>query len=138
MIVNWRMEPAWANWYLLKAGKVQAEQSEQAQFTGPADWTLSIFKMTLATGPNAGLMQPGIFALDVQLSTPGAALNVAGHPATFKNMLTRLTAGKAAGTIGYALRVEDAGGGKPPDGLAVDIRGTLNSVSDAEGNPTFD
>jgi hypothetical protein len=138
LILNWRMEPAWANWYLLQAGSVQEDQTEQAQFTGPADVTLSIFKMTLSTGKNAGLMQPDIFALDVQLATTGASMSVAGQPATFKNMLTRLTAGRAAGTIGYALRIEDAGGGKPADGVALNLRGTINSIADARGNPTFD
>jgi hypothetical protein len=138
MVMRWRMEPSWANWYLLAAGAVQEGQAEQVRFTEAAEWTLSIYKLTLSMGKNAGLMQPDIFALDINLETPGATMSVAGHPATFRDMRTRITAGREAGALGFAVRIRDAGGGAPPEGQAVDLHGAIHGLADAAGRLTAD
>jgi hypothetical protein len=135
--LNWRMERSWANWYLLEAGAVQPGEAELVRFTSAADVRISLRQMTIARGEGVGPMAPGIFQLQADVSTQGAAMSINGVRANFTDLQAQLTGGREPGEINVALRVQDAGGGPGPAGEpAVNLTGSVNSLADPRGNIT--
>lgn len=141
MIVKWTMPPSWGNRYALAPPK--PGDPPIAKFTAPTDITLSLFKLAVATGPDAGPFKPGVFMADVQIESPGTTLSVGSGkevvPAALKNFKARVTGGKDPGTLGFSLTLDDAGGGPGPGGKpAASFSGGVYGIADSTGKPTFD
>lgn len=142
MVLRWTVDPEWANAQFLTRGN-EASGAPPARFESPVEVTLNLAKLTVAMGEGAGLMKPGVFAADVQITAPTAAMLVgAGQQATrtpIRNLMARVTGGREPGTLGFNLQIEDVGGGRAPGGQpAVSFAGGIYNVADAAGNPTPD
>jgi hypothetical protein len=139
MVLKWKMAPAWANRYVLSPPK--PGEAAVAQFTAPADLTVSLFRLAAARGE--AMFKPGVFLLDVQVDSPGTTLAVGtGNevvPTALKTFMARVIGGKDPGTLGFNISMVDAGGGPAAGGKpAVSFAGGVYGISDAAGKPTPD
>jgi hypothetical protein len=137
--ISWLMAPAWANWYLLQAGAVAEGADESVRFISPAEISLDIYRLAVANVTEKGPLLHEIFDLDVRVTSPGARMIVSGERGEFSGIQARIRKGEEPGTLGFSLTIQDAGSGALPDNKpAVNARGFLSSVADADGNVTSD
>jgi hypothetical protein len=138
-VLQWTMHQDWANRHLLGAEPGAAATPQDARFAAPTPVSLNIARLTVARGEDVGPMLQGIFESQVDVSAASADMNIAGVPTRLTGLSARITGGRQPGTLGFNLRIQDAGGGPGPDGRpAVQFAGGIYQVADQAGHPTFE
>jgi hypothetical protein len=138
-VLQWTMHHDWANRFLLGADPAAPVGDREARFGAPTPVSLSLARLTLARGEEVGPMLQGIFSAQVDVTAPSAAMRIGDVPTQLSGLSARITGGRQEGTLGFNLRVQDAGGGPAPEGKpAVQFAGGIYQVADSAGQPTFE
>lgn len=136
--LTWTLDPAFAA-VLLKPA--DAAQAASLRLNKATPITLALQKATIARGTGVGPLKPGIFDLDLAVTTPGVELT-AKDGTTTKVTGLKLSAQRAEaggmGGVSFALAMDQAQAGSAAPVSNIRIPGLIADLADGAGNVTPD
>lgn len=135
--LQWQMHHNWANRFLLGIMPGVEPTPQEARFTQPTPMRIGLIALRTARGETVGPMAPDRFNLNIHITSPGSEMLIGGVTTRVSGLNTQIMRGQQPGSVGFSLRLQDAGGGPGPQGEpAVHFAGGVYNLADPLGNLT--